>query len=445
MNKKVIHSRSKKRKYSFEQKDTPLKNYVTNRVYFVRKLNSNIKSKEISKEIDDFFGSPDKYFQKNSPVTVGKKIIIFDINDNRPRRKNKLKTEKKNGSNLFNHLQSIASNLGTNPNLNSWLYKTTDKKKGGFNPNFEIIDNDKLKIIFDLYKNKDNQLIKDDSIDKSQSLVSDATYKRKDYINQRKKMYGRNNINYTYNKLSSEKIPEKIKQGLNLQTKKLNLMKSSELKNRKISKYLSRKSNKPQENLLLNRIDSFRFKKEIIKEMEYNKPKEEEFGRYNWNVSLRRPDNFRGIRKAYVNLSEEKYNSLWSLMIEKYPKEKIISIKPEYTLSEGEIHSFKKQTKNLKKIKINDYKNPYFETIENLDNIIVKGKNLFNLEYKREIIDSKNKKIWHKVFLENGKTISLADVNKIYGNETFYKNYDGCATQKNTTSKLSKINFEDFI
>jgi hypothetical protein len=72
---------------------------------------------------------------------------------------------------------------------------------------------------------------------------------------------------------------------------------------------------------------------------------------------------------------------------------------------------------------------------------MAKGKNLYNLEYKRELIDSKSKKIWHKVFVENGKTISLAEVNKIYGNETFYKNYEGCATEKNCVSKFSKINF----
>ena len=111
MKKKNIHFGTKKRKYSFEHKETPLNNYVKNRVLMVRKLNSNDKSTEISKEIDDFFGSPDKYFQKNSPVTVGKKINLFDINDTRLRRKNKLKTEKKNGINLFNHLQSISYNL----------------------------------------------------------------------------------------------------------------------------------------------------------------------------------------------------------------------------------------------------------------------------------------------------------------------------------------------
>ena len=81
MNKKKINSRSKKRKLSFEQKDNPLKKYDRQRYLMLRKIKLNDKnSKEISQEINDYFGLPEKYFQKNSPVTVGKKIILFDMN-----------------------------------------------------------------------------------------------------------------------------------------------------------------------------------------------------------------------------------------------------------------------------------------------------------------------------------------------------------------------------
>lgn len=437
MNKNDTRFHSNKRKYSFEKKETSLKNYGGNRVLMVRKINPNEKSTEINREISDFFDSPDKYFQKNSPVTVGKIINVYDINENQIRRKNKLKTQKNNGINLFNHLQSTLRNKNE---INNILGKH-HKNKANFKSKFEVIDNEKLKMIFDFYKNKDNQPIKDTSIDENQTLMSDNTFMRSGYSNQRKKLYERNRDNFTYNEFSQENVPDYIKTGLNLQTRKLKLLKLSELKNKKFSKYLSKKANKPLNNLLVNRIDSFRFKKEVIKEIEYNKPKEEEFGRFNWNVSLRKPEHFRGMRKAYVNLSEEKKAPFWSLIVEKCPKQKNICIKPDYTLSDGEIHSYQKQIKNLKQTIINDDKNPYFQTIENLKGIMAKGKNLYNLEYKRELIDSKSKKIWHKVFVENGKTISLAEVNKIFGNETFYKNYEGCATEKNSVSKFSKINF----
>ena len=97
MNKNVTRFHSNKRKYSFEKKETSLKNYGGNRVLMVRKINPNEKSTEINREISDFFDSPDKYFQKNSPVTVGKIINVYDINENQVRRKNKLKTQKNNG------------------------------------------------------------------------------------------------------------------------------------------------------------------------------------------------------------------------------------------------------------------------------------------------------------------------------------------------------------
>ena len=76
-----------------------------------------------------------------------------------------------------------------------------------------------------------------------------------------------------------------------------------------------------------------------------------------------------------------------------------------------------------------------------MEDLSVEGKNLYNLEYKREIIDSKNNKILHKVFVENGKAISLTDINNLYGNNTFYKDYIYCRTEKSTINNIN--NFRD--
>ena len=338
------------------------------------------------------------------------------MNDNRIRRTKKLKTEKKNGLSLFNHLAGISSTLRSK-NGTSFLNDlfSNDKKKANFSSEFEVIDNDKLKFIFDSYKNIiNNQHTMDNSIEKTQSNTSQNTFMQNRYHEQRKNFLEKNQKNFYMNKhqqKEEENIPNYIKERLNLQTRKLKLMKSSELKNIKMSKYLSKKVNKPLDNLLLNRIDSFRF-------------------------------------KSFINLSEERYLPLWSLIIEKSPRLKNLSVKPDYVLSEGEIHEFQKQAYNLKRININNIDentNPYFQTVENLDKIIVKGKNLYNVEYKREILDNKNKKIWHKVFMENGKATSLADINKIFGDETFYKDYDGCITEKNIYRNYGCFNLKDFI
>ena len=95
--KKGVHFRIKKRKFSFDKKESSINNrFDIQRILSVRKMNREEKNiKDINKEINDYFSSPDKYFQKNSPVTIGKKIYILDMNDPKLRRSNKLKTEKK--------------------------------------------------------------------------------------------------------------------------------------------------------------------------------------------------------------------------------------------------------------------------------------------------------------------------------------------------------------
>ena len=447
MNKNNIYLRSKTRKLSFEGKNNPLRNYEAQKLLMVKKVNlKNKDAKEISQEIDDYFGSPEKYFQKNSPVTVGKKIIIYDMNDNRLRRAKKLKTEKKNGINLFNHLSNIAASL-KNKNDNGLLNNLigTRKSKANFKSKFEVINNETLKLLFDSYKKGNQHMYIENSIDKSQSMTSEHNILHKSNMEPKVK-FDEKNTN------TRDIIPEDIKKGLNLQSRKLFLLKSSEIKNNRISKYLSKKAKKPLNSLLINKIDSFRFKKEMIKEIEYNKLDDDnEFGKYKWNMSLRRPDHFRGIRKTYVNLKGDKNNPFWSLIIEKSPKQKNLVLKPGYVLSEGEINEFKKKDNYLNKKNYqsdeddenNEKRNKYFQTLENLDDLLIKGKNLFNVEYKREIIDSKNNKILHKVFMENGKTISLAEVNKIYQNDIFHKDYSGFETEKNERRKFRYNLFKD--
>ena len=77
-----------------------------------------------------------------------------------------------------------------------------------------------------------------------------------------------------------------------------------------------------------------------------------------------------------------------------------------------------------------------------MEDLTVDGKNLYKLEYKREITDSKERKILHKVFIENGKAITHNEINNLFGHDTFYKNYTGCQTEKNLTMKTnSYFNF----
>ena len=428
----------RKRKFSFEKKQNSMKRFDIQRILSVRKMNREEKNnKDISKEIDEYFFSPEKYFQENSPVTVGKKIYLMDMNDPRLRRGKKLKTEKKMATNLFNNLASYnnAMTLSKNDNtlLNgSSIYNLKNKENKNhldMSSKFEIIDNDRLKMIFNSYKIKDNRV--NSLNDKTESSLSDI------YRNQKSENYIKYKKNHINPSSSMDDVPKDIKQSLILQNRKLNLQKLLEKSTLRMSRYLSNKIKKPQNNLLLNRIDSFRFKKEVINEIENDKPIEEHYGKYKWNISLRRPDNFQGVRDSYINLKGDGFIPFWSVVIERSPKQKELCIKPKYTLTNNEINEFRKQSNRVN----SGIKNQYFKTVENLEDLSIEGKNLYNLEYKREIIDSNKKKILHKVFVENGKTISSFDINNLYGNDTFYKDYNGCITEKKT-NRIKKNNLE---
>ena len=124
------------------------------------------------------------------------------MNDNRIRRTKKLKTEKKNGLSLFNHLVGISSTLRSK-NGTSFLNDlfSNDKKKANFSSKFEVIDNDKLKFIFDSYKNIiNNQHTMDNSIEKTQSNTSQNTFMQNHYHEQRKNFLEKNQKNFYMNK-----------------------------------------------------------------------------------------------------------------------------------------------------------------------------------------------------------------------------------------------------
>ena len=417
--KKGVRFHDKKRKFSFEKRENPMKHFDAQRILSVRKMNGAEKSnRNINREIDDYFFSPEKYFQKNSPVTVGKKIYLLDMNDPRLRRGKKLKTEKKMATNLFNNIVNYNKgpiqryeNASINKSITSNMKGKEYQNYIDMNSKFEIIDNDRLKMIFNSFKIKDN---KDSSLnDKSQiSSLSDST--------RHKENNDKRSIKEKYKNSIMENIPKDVKNSLLLQNKKLNLFKLSERKNFRMARYLAKKLNKPENNLLLNRVDSFRFKKEVINEIENSKPLEEHYGKFKWNISLRRPEHFQGVRDSYINLKGERFLPFWSLIIERSPKLKELCLKPGHVLNQNDINEIKKTNQNINNGNKNNH---YFKTVENLEDLSIEGKNLFNVEYKREIIDSKNKKILNKIIVENGKAITTSDINNLYGNNTFYKDY----------------------
>ena len=106
-----------------------------------------------------------------------------------------------------------------------------------------------------------------------------------------------------------------------------------------------------------------------------------------------------------------------------------MSVKAGVNLVNKDYNNFKKNEElNLKF-------NNKIKNVENLDQISIRGENLYDLEYNREM-NSDCRKIIHKSFIDNGKVIMYKDVNNIFGYETIYKNYNG-RNKKNNNNRYT--------
>ena len=275
--------------------------------------------------------------------------------------------------------------------------------------NDEIIDNSTLKNIFESFKyevNINKHLRKNEmSISRSiNNLNKSNNYSINNYEE-------RHNPNS--NNIKNINYPFELYHSLDYQHKQIIAKKKNLKKLIRISKFISKKIKKNEDDLLLNKVDLFKYKKDILSEINKDK-NDEKFGKFKWRMSLRKPDDYNGIKKLFVNVSNE-LNPFWGTIVDRSPIHKELAVKPGYNLKQKEFVKFAKNENIQKNIE-------YLNNVKNLDDISVNGSNLLDLEYKREM-STKGKKILHKFFVENGKTILDQDINKVFGEETFYKNY----------------------
>lgn len=356
------------------------------KVLVLHRLTSKETNKEdIHKEIESFFNSTNKFLAPTSKLVVGKKIHFKEMTkicNTPPRRasiskkRNPQPKKTKGSSEQPSYMRSGVFNL-----MEDFI------NQNELTNNVEIVDNKKLKSIFDSFK--------------EYSTKSSA-----------------NDSNVKILTSPSVNIPQHLKSKLSFQSKNLEEKEKNERKISKVSKYVSHKSHKSECDLLMNRIDCFRVKKEILNNLENSKPLDEKYGRHKWAMSLRRPDRFHGCRETYINLNTDA-NPFWAVVRERYPQEKTISIKPGSNLKQKEF--------------INFLNNPYLSSsthgensikiVENIDDLTIKGTDLFELEYN-EAMSTKSNKILHKVFFDNGKAILEKDVNDLFGEKMIYKNYN---------------------
>ena len=403
-------------KINLKQIDTPkYKNHPHS--LLLRKLSSSTTNKNVIKsEISEFFNSPDKFFNPNSNIVINRKINlkkIIHIEENKP-----------SAHKTFGRRDSFRSNKNNTSKL-SYLkeknsiynkFSSDDKDDHSQGKNFELIDKERLRSIFISFKNASKNIIKKN---KNTSINEEKTNSKIDFEKKDKK---------------EENIPKQLSLDLGIQKRHLLKKKNLDKKSHETSKYLSLKLHKNENDLLFNSVHLYRYKKEIL-----GKEDTKEFDKVNnqsclfkWTSSLRRPKNFYGKRESYINVGGEN-NPLWSIVVEKYPITKEVSVQSGYNLDNKDFKDFIRKRNNDSK------SNEKIKKVEDLDEIGIDGKSLYDLEYNREMSGNK-RKILHNVFIENGKAILYRDVNKIFGHETIYKNYCGRNPIRNKKIGLYKSN-----
>ena len=399
----ISHTKTEESKSSSENLNILANNNPIN-IHNTKKLNLYIRpisvieknDEKINKLIYSSFNDPDQFFAVNSPVQIGTRIKLQNIDLNSPRDKHRASYSVRNPPKKGN-MSFKVSVTDTSKSLYTIKEKPNPKS---FLQNTEIVDNNNLKRIFESYKSKIHQ---NKNLRKNESSFSRSV---KD-INNSSAMY---NNSKTIN--PEEQFPVDLYNSLNYQNKRINdeLNYSKRIKN--ISKLLSKRSNKKEEDLLFNKVDLFKYKKEILSKIN----KEKIPDKFIWDNSLRRPPNFKGKREFHINVNSDR-NPFWGVLIQRYPNQKELSVKPGYNLNQKEFLRFSEDMNNKNKNKEN------VNSIKNLDDLNVVGSNLFDVEYKREM-STKGRKILHKAFVENGKAVLNQDINNVFGEKTLYKNYE---------------------
>ncbi len=107
-----------------------------------------------------------------------------------------------------------------------------------------------------------------------------------------------------------KKLPLEMRKELKLQELNLKLKNYEENHFQKLSDYLAKKLNKTQDELLINRIDEHRLRKEFGEFMDQKVSNENKSGRNNWVISLRKSKNNQFVKNSYLNIGS-KYNPIW--------------------------------------------------------------------------------------------------------------------------------------
>ena len=344
----------------------PKKTLVVNKI----SPGSNLK---IENEVKNLFDSPDTYLQLPSdskiPFVVGRRLQgpRYDLDD-------KLIPYSIVGNPKF---LKNKTNINVNNSISRSLY-SQQHSRSTMAKNNNTIDNTKSSAM------SDNQIKA--IFSKCKYNIENNNIKKNDFL---KTIPNSMNDYVIRPLLIQEKNLKLYKNNLNFQKRfNRNLIKRL---------YISTKNDPSESNRvnLLQESDNYITKTETLRYMALN-DKKKNFGNglQNWSMSLRRPKNFEGERRGYVNVGNDN-KPYWIILREKYPNQFENIMNPNNINNEFDKAMYKTQSFNKYISTFPNFKK-FMNKTYNIWNLEVKGKNLLKVEednYKQ--LKGKTKRLVH--------------------------------------------------
>lgn len=182
-------------------------------------------------------------------------------------------------------------------------------------------------------------------------------------------------LNEGTNQLIPEKVTENIKENYKYQEKLLKLHENQKLKSLKTSKKLSESVNRKEKDLLYNRIEEHRLKKQMIEILDNEKPIYEKYGNNYWMFNLRRPKKLDYVRVNYINVGTNE-REIWKPVLE-FPFKPVEIILNPKSLVQNKFSNVINQNYFCNETKRLNFKIP---NMNDINQITLQGKNLIKEE-----------------------------------------------------------------
>lgn len=337
-------------------------------------------------KVKDSFSDPNQYLKKQKKMVIGNFSFKNELKSNQKiisisssqtltvspinyTQKNEQKLKK----NFYPKSKSFTMNAESNNN------KTKDKPR--LIRNFSCINNYSCKT---RYNNKNSYNTYMNNLENTNDghefgihyqvkSLGDVLniFKKYKYLEEENKSKGKSLV--FGNKNMSNEIIKEIGKNFSEQEKILYYQKKLRNDSAIFSKSLSRKIKRKENDLLYNKIEEFRLKRQLIDLMEKHKTAREIFGANYWVANLRRPKTHKDIRFVYSNTND----NLSPDMIIDYA-DKDIEFINDPSLKNNKKYKYLLKNINIFK-KTHKFNYPNFEKMTEID--IIKGKNILEQEF----------------------------------------------------------------